>query len=118
MTLPWMTLYSVSKYALGSWTEGLRMELARDGIRTMIVCPGYVQTAFQKNVIAGHSPEKVQQARSFAIRPEECAAAIRRGVERNARTVVTPAAGWVLIALIRLFPGIVESRMAHINGTA
>ena len=27
MTLPWMTLYSASKYALGSLTEGLRMEL-------------------------------------------------------------------------------------------
>ena len=29
VTLPWMTLYSVSKYALGSLTEGLRMELVR-----------------------------------------------------------------------------------------
>src|ERR1017187_7249387 len=34
MTLPWATLYSASKYALGSLTEGLRMELRRDGIRS------------------------------------------------------------------------------------
>jgi len=118
MTLPWMTLYSVSKYALGSWTEGLRMELHRDGIRTMIVCPGYVNTGFQKNAIAGEAPQSVQQARSFAIGAGECASAIRRGVERDARTVVTPAVGWVLIGLMRLFPGIVEGRMARINGTA
>ena len=38
VTLPWMTLYSASKYAVGSWTEGLRMELARDGVHAMLVC--------------------------------------------------------------------------------
>src|ERR1700722_17161542 len=44
VTLPWMTIYSVSKYALSSLTEGLRMELRPDNVQTMIVCPGYVQT--------------------------------------------------------------------------
>jgi hypothetical protein len=38
-------------------------------------------------------------------------------VERNARTVVTPGAGWTLIALARLFPGLVQARMATMNGT-
>ena len=96
VTLPWMTLYSVSKYALGALTEGQRMELMRDGIHTMLVCPGYVKTGFQKNVRAGSTPEQVQKARRFAITPEQCAEAIRRGVERDARTVVTPALGLAL----------------------
>src|SRR6266404_3764486 len=50
MTLPWFTLYSASKYALGSLTDGLRMELKRDGIHAITVCPGYVATDFQKHV--------------------------------------------------------------------
>jgi short-subunit dehydrogenase len=116
--LPWMTLYSVSKSALGALTEGQRMELMRDGVRTMLVCPGYVKTGFQKNVRGGQAPEKVQKARRFAITPEECAESIRRGVERDARTVVTPRSGWLLVFAMRLFPSIVESRMASINGTA
>ena len=118
VVLPWMTLYSVTKYALGALTEGQRMELRRDGIRTMIVCPGYVKTAFQKHVRSGQTPQAVQNARRFAITPEECAEAIRRGVERDARTVVTPRSGWLLVLAMRLFPALVESRMANINGTA
>jgi len=116
--LPWITLYTVSKSALGSLTECQRMELKRDGIRTMIVCPGYVQTSFQKNVRHGQTPERVQNARRFAITAETCARAIRHGVERGARTVVTPRAGWFFVIAMRLFPSLVESKMAEMNGTA
>jgi hypothetical protein len=54
----------------------------------------------------------VLESRRFAITSAECARAIRRGVERDARTVVTPGGGWLLVGLARLFPGIVEGRMA------
>ncbi len=118
VTLPWMTLYSVSKYALGSLTEGMRMELMGSGVRTMIVCPGYVKTGFQEHVIAGKAPDSVIRQRRFAIESRACAEAIRRGVEHDARTVVTPAMGWALAAASRLFPGILEKRLARINGTA
>ena len=118
MTLPWFSLYSASKYAVGSLTEGLRMELLGSGVRTMLVCPGYVDTGFQSHVIGGHPPPRVLQGKRFAITAQQCAQAIRRGVERDARTVVTPRSGWLLIALARLFPGQAERRMARINGTA
>ena len=118
MTLPWMTLYSASKSALGTLTEGARMELLRDGVHTMLVCPGYVQTGFQQNVLEGRPPEKVLQGRKMAITAAECASAIRRGVERDARTVLAPRAGWLLVAAMRLFPSLVERRMAQMNGTA
>ena len=117
-TLPWMTLYSSTKHAVGALTEGLRMELRGSGVHAMLVCPGYVLTRFQQNVIAGAAPQKVVRARRFAITPEKCAAAIRRGVERGARTVMTPRAGWMLVAAMRLLPGVVESRMAEMNCAA
>lgn len=118
LTLPWMTLYSASKSALGTVTEGLRMELLRDGIRAMLVCPGYVKTGFQQNAIVGQPPETVVRERRRAITPEQCAYAIRRGVEKNARTVMAPRAGWLLVAAMRILPAIVEQRMAQMNGTA
>ena len=118
VTLPWLTLYSASKSAVGTLTEGMRMELRRDGIRTMLVCPGYVKTNFQRNALAGQPPPRVIQGRVFAIDAAQCAAAIRRGLERDARTIVTPRACWILAALARVFPALVEERLAQVNGTA
>jgi short-subunit dehydrogenase len=112
MTLPWLTLYSASKYAVGSLTEGLRMELRRDNVHAMLVCPGYVRTRFQQNVLRGGPPHDIERSRKFAITPEQCAAAIRRGVEKRSRTVMAPRSGWLLVALYRLFPGQAQRRMA------
>jgi short-subunit dehydrogenase len=114
VTLPWFTLYSATKFALGALTEGLRMELAGDGIRTMVVCPGYVKTDFQAHALVGRPPDRLLKEKKFAITPEQCARAVARGVERDARTVVTPAVGWVFIALQRLFPTLVEMQMRRI----
>src|SRR3974390_848786 len=116
--LPWMTLYSASKYAVGALTEGLGMELRRDGIRTMKGGPGYVKTAFQANAHGNGVPEAVARTRRFAITAEECAAAIRRGVERDARTVVTPRAAWLLVVAMRVAPGLVGAQMAAMNQSA
>ena len=102
--------------SLGSLTDGLRMELLRDNVRTMIVCPGYVKTAFQQHVRAGQPPERVIKGRRFAISTAQCAKSIRRGVERDARTVVAPAAGWLLVVASRVFPSIVEARLAAMMG--
>lgn len=114
IALPWMTIYSASKFALGALTDGLRLELAGTGIRTMTVCPGYVRTAFHANA-DGRPPAKVVAAKRFAITAEECASAIVRGVERGARTVVVPRTGWLLIALARLLPRVMDSRLAAMN---
>ena len=118
MPLPWLPLYSTTKFALGALTEVQRMELRRDGVQTMIVCPGYVKTSFQKNAKSGQAPPRVRDARRFAILPETAATAIRRGVERDARTVVTPRSGWLFVLAMRLVPSLVEARLADLNGTA
>ncbi len=114
VTLPWLTLYSASKYALHSMTDGLRMELRRDGIHTITVCPGYVSTAFQQNVLGGSVPESVREGKWFRITAGECAEAIARGVERESRTVVVPRAGWAFVIAGRLFPSLVDARLERI----
>jgi len=115
MTLPWFTLYSASKYAIGSLTDGLRMELRAFGIHTMTVCPGYVNTGFQQNVLHGDPPALAGRTRQWAISADQCASDIVRGIENGKRTVVTPASGWLLIALERLFPTLVDRQLERVN---
>jgi short-subunit dehydrogenase len=117
ITLPWFTLYSVSKFALGSLTDGLRMELKPYGVHAMTVWPGYVKTDFQAHALGTRPPHAIQQGRRFAITADKCAQAIVRGVERDARSVVAPRIGRLLIAVSRLLPATVESRLAAINQT-
>ena len=117
VTLPWFTLYSVSKFALGSLTDGLRMELKPFGIHAMTVWPGYVKTDFQAHALGTRPPEAVRKGKQFAITAAKCAEAIARGVERDAHNVVTPRIGWILVALNRLLPRVVESQLAAINQT-
>ena len=120
VTLPWMTLYSASKYALGRSPKACAWNCSATASSTMLVCPGYVKTGFQKNVRAGQTPGDGRASAPRApSRRQQCARAIRRGVERDARTVVTPRAGWLLVvadaAVSRVWW---KRRMAQMNGTA
>ena len=113
--LPWLTLYSSSKFALNAFSDGLRMELTPAGIQVLCVCPGYVDTAFRRNVLVGEIPEKVAGQKRFMITAEQCAEATLEGLKRGKRTVVTPRIGWALTAVTRLLPGVVFGRLGRMN---
>lgn len=114
VVLPWMPLYSVSKFALSALTDSLRMELNRDGIHVMEVCPGYVGTDFQTHAV-GAPPSAVEEGKRFAISAETCAEAIARGIERRAKTVVTPPWARLLLEANRILPRVVESQLTRLN---
>ena len=113
--LPWLTLYSSSKFALNAFSDGLRMELTPAGVHVLCVCPGYVDTAFRRNVLVGEIPEKVAGQKRFMITAAQCAEATLEGLRRGKRTVVTPKIGWLLTAVTRLLPGVVFGRMGKMN---
>jgi short-subunit dehydrogenase len=113
--LPWLTLYSTAKAGLLTFTHGLRMELRGTGVTTVAVCPGYVQTPFQANALVGEPPLMLKRTKKFAITPEQCAADILRGIERESRTVITPWTGRLLNLLYFLAPGVVDRKFARYN---
>jgi NAD(P)-dependent dehydrogenase (short-subunit alcohol dehydrogenase family) len=43
--------YSASKFALVGLSEGLRMELAKDGILVTTVCPGLMRTGSPEHLV-------------------------------------------------------------------
>jgi len=114
ISLPWLPVYSASKFALAAITSAQRSELRRDGVNVMGVFPGYVDTDFQAHAVGPRPPARVVQGRRFAVSAQDCANAIVEGIEHRKRLVVTPRAGWALVWANRLLPGFVESRMERV----
>jgi short-subunit dehydrogenase len=114
VSLPWLPVYSASKFALAAITSAQRTELKRDGVHVMGVFPGYVDTDFQTHAPGPRPPDRVVQGKRFAVSAHECAEAIVDGIAHRRRMVVTPQAGWLLIWANRFFPGFVESRMERV----
>lgn len=113
ISLPWMPVYSASKFALAAITTAQRAELRRDGVHVMGVFPGYVDTDFQRHATEA-PPAVVASGRRFAVSAADCAETIVEGIEHRRNTVVTPRAGWLLVWANRLFPGVVEARLERV----
>jgi short-subunit dehydrogenase len=114
ISLPWLPVYSGSKFALAAITSAQRTELKRDGVHVMGVFPGYVDTDFQAHAPGPRPPDGVVRGRRFAVSAGQCAEAIVDGIAHRKRMVVTPRAGWLLVWANRFFPGFVESRLERV----
>jgi short-subunit dehydrogenase len=114
ISLPWLPVYSASKFALAAITSAQRTELKRGGVHVMGVFPGYVDTDFQAHAPGPRPPNLVVQGKRFAISAAECAEAIVDGIANRKRMVVTPRAGWLLVWANRFFPAFIESRMERV----
>jgi short-subunit dehydrogenase len=105
--VPFMTLYCASKFAVNALGKGARLELKRDNIHVLTVCPGYVSTEFGEHMVANRQgtvrPQSVR-----GITAERVAQAAYRGYRKGKREVVVP---WTMIPVIKLYqllPGLVE----------
>jgi NAD(P)-dependent dehydrogenase (short-subunit alcohol dehydrogenase family) len=96
--LPWHAAYSASKFGLRGVSEVLRFDLRRHGIGVSLVCPGAVKTPLVETVeIVGVDRERpdvgkmVKRFERRAATPEQVAARIITGIEKNRYIVFTSA---------------------------
>ncbi len=110
--VPFMTLYCASKFAMNALGKGARLELKRDHINVLTVCPGYVRTDFGEHMVANRQgnvrPQSVR-----GVTAERVAQAAYRGYRKRQREVVVPWTMIPVIKLYQLFPGLVEWGMAR-----
>jgi NAD(P)-dependent dehydrogenase (short-subunit alcohol dehydrogenase family) len=66
---PGLVAYSASKGAVIAFTTALAMELAPDAIRVNAICPGWVDTAFNRPAIDFMGGESAQQQKIAALVP-------------------------------------------------
>ena len=111
ISLPWLPVYSASKFALAAITSAQRTELRRDGVNVIGVFPGYVNTDFQAHATGPKPPRRVVQGKRFSVSAEACANAIIAGILRRKQTVVTPRTGWLLVWANRFFPAFIASQL-------
>ena len=111
--LPYHAAYSATKFALNAIGKAARVELKKEGIHVMTVCPGYVSTAFSENAIRGHELKKVRPNSVRGISAERVARAILRGYLKQKREVIVPWTMHVPVKVYQLFPGLVEWAMAR-----
>lgn len=110
---PHMIAYCASKFALVGLSEGMRTELAKDGITVTTVCPGFIHTG-----VVDHAILKGQNRKEFAwfsisdslplisASAEKVAEATIAGLRRGAAEVVVPFPAWLSVKFYALFPGL------------
>lgn len=102
--------YAASKYALEAWSDALRMEQRRYGIRVSLIEPGPIASRFTDNVSQAQQDKPVQNpgiAARFTLPPEAILPKLRHALESShprLRYPVTLVAHAMAI-LKRLLPG-------------
>ena len=97
---PGMAVYYASKAYVLSFTEALRLELAPQGVRVTVVCPGPVPSEFQAR--AGFSPGF--DSAVLNVSPADVAQQAYRGLMANRRAVLPGVGIKIVPFLLRLFP--------------
>jgi NAD(P)-dependent dehydrogenase (short-subunit alcohol dehydrogenase family) len=66
----WLSVYSATKHGVVGWTESMNKELGAEGIKSMALCPAFVDTPMT-DFVKGQVPAEEM------IRPEDVAEAVR-----------------------------------------
>ena len=77
----WLNVYSATKAAVIGWTQAMNKELNGDGIKSLALCPGFVDTAMTE-FVREHVPQEKM------IRPEDVSEAVRFVLRTSPNCVV------------------------------
>jgi len=112
--VPFHAAYSATKFAMNAIGKGAGVELKKDGIHVLTVCPGYVRTAFGENAVRGNDLKRVRPGSVRGVTAERVARATLRGYLKRKREVIVPWTMHVPLKIYQLFPGLVEWAMGRI----
>ena len=104
--LPGRSEYSASKFAVAGFTEAIRAEWARDGIKVVLINPGFTATEFENNLVVDTAVYKTGHRRTMTA--ESVAKATLRAVLRGKNEVTISPPGRLLLLANRLSPRFVD----------
>jgi NAD(P)-dependent dehydrogenase (short-subunit alcohol dehydrogenase family) len=78
---PWLSVYSATKAGVIGYTEAMNKELNADGVKSVALCPGFVETPMTE-FVREHVPAEAM------IRPEDIAEAVRFVLKTSPNCIV------------------------------
>ena len=114
--VPFHAAYSATKFALNAIGKAASVELKKEGIHVLTVCPGYVRTGFGENAVHGNELKRVRPGAVRGITAERVARATLRGYLKEKREVIVPWTMHIPVKIYQLFPGVVEWAMGRMAG--
>ena len=101
--------YHVTKFGLVGFSEGLRLEFARQGVGVTTLCPGPVLTDLYASAPCGHVGRQTPTPpRWLSTTPERCAAKAIRAIYHNRGLVLVTPLAYLLYYLRRFAPGLLD----------
>jgi short-subunit dehydrogenase len=116
LPMPFHAAYSATKFAMNAIGKGADVELKKEGIRVLTVCPGYVQTDFSKNAVHGNEVKNVRPGSVRGVTAERVARATLRAYTKQKREVIVPWTMHLPVKLYQMFPSVVEWAMGRMAG--
>jgi short-subunit dehydrogenase len=107
--VPFHAAYSATKFAMNAVGKAAGVELKKDGIYVLTVCPGRVRTPFSENAVRGNEVKRVGSGRGISA--ERVARATLQGYLKQKREVIVPWTMHVPVKIYQLFPRLVEWAM-------
>ncbi|MBL7919501.1 MAG: SDR family oxidoreductase [Bacteroidia bacterium] len=98
--------YSAAKHALHGFFDSLRLETEKQGIKTLIVCPGKIKTNVSLNAVtaSGAVHSKMDESHEDAMSAEECAVQIISGILNNKEEIYIGGKEILMVKIKRFFP--------------
>lgn len=108
ISTPRRSAYAASKHALHGFFDALRSEVYQDGVRVLLVCPGYVKTNISFNALTGggQAHGQLDPTQERGIAPEALAEKILAAVEQEKDEVLVGGKEVLAVYLKRLWPGL------------
>jgi ketol-acid reductoisomerase len=104
--IPYLSVYCATKFAVRGLTESLRMELKKEGIEVISVCPGTTDTNFFRRAITNGNGWRLKSPWTHG--PEGVADRILHACARHKRELVLTPEGKTMVIINKFAPRLID----------
>ena len=104
--MPFLSVYCATKFAVRGLTESLRMELRKEGIEVISVCPGTTDTEFFRRSVTSAKGWSLKSPWTHS--PAGVAERILHACARHKRELVLTPEGKLMVILNKFSPRLID----------